>query len=116
MNILRRIRILIAAGALIGVACTPAQSAALSSDAQLAASILAALSPVACAIVDAVDPAQAAGICQVITDVASGATAIVPVFGTLGALSQVVAARPANAAVTAAVPTVHVSRRAAGGR
>jgi len=94
-------------------ACTPAQSAALGADAQEAVAILNTLDPVACAIVDDVDPANGQAICQVVTDVATGATALVPIFGTVAALTQVVAAKPANAAVTQAVVGLSAAQRAA---
>lgn len=87
-------------------ACTPAQVAAADADAEAAAAILNSLAPVACGVIDVVDATNAAAICQVITDVATGATALVPIFGTLAALTQVVAARPANAAVTQAITTL----------
>ena len=93
-------------GATVEEGCTPAQSAMIASDAQTAAAILATLVPIACGVVDAVDPANAAAICEVITDVSTGATAIVPIFNDLAVIEAVVAAKPADAAVTAAIATV----------
>jgi len=92
--------------------CTPAQSAAISADAQEALTILSTLEPVACAIVDAVDHANGQAVCQVITDVTTGAVAIVPVFGSVVALTQVVAQRPANSAVTQAAAGITPATKA----
>lgn len=90
-------------------ACTPAQAAMVNQDVQAAAAILASLSPIACQLIDTADPTNAAAICQVITDVSTGATAIVPIFGTLVALTTVVQAKPPNAAVQAAATTIKLS-------
>lgn len=84
-------------------ACTPAQVATLNADAQLAASILTTLQPVACGIVDAVDPANATAICEVVTDITKGVTVLVPITGSIAALTQVVQTKPADATVAAAV-------------
>lgn len=108
MSVRKVLSLLVAAS----VACTPAQVAAVDAYAREAAAIIGALAPEACAIVDVTDPANAAGICQVITDVSTGATAIVPVFGTLSALAVVVAAKPPNAAVAQAVTGTRVKARA----
>jgi len=107
MNLSKQIVVLAAAALLLTDAClTPAQVATVNADAQAAASIIATLSPVACAIVDTTSPTQAKAICQVVTDVSTGATELVPVVASLAALMQVVTVKPANDVVLQAASAV----------
>jgi len=79
---------------------TPAQAAA---DQAAANAIINGLAPLACDVVDVVDPSASVAACQVVTDIASGATAVVPVIGTIGEITALITARPTNAAVQAAL-------------
>ena len=80
--------------------CTAAQ---LSADVQAANSVIQALAPIACEIVDATDPTAATSMGQVISDVTTGATAIVPIVGTLAEVTAIVSARPGNVVTLKAV-------------
>ena len=82
---------------------TPQQVQTITADAQAAANIIASLAPVACAIVDTTDVNNAQAVCLVITDASTGASELVPVVGSLAALLEVVATKPATAALTQAI-------------
>jgi hypothetical protein len=100
---------------LVAGCLTPAQIAVVNADTAAANGILQSLAPVACAIADVTDPAQSVAICQVISNTATGATELVPVIGTLAALTQVVAVKPSNPAVEAAITTIKANHDIAKG-
>ena len=83
--------------------CTAAQ---LSADVQAANAVIQALAPIACEIVDTTDPTAETGVCQVISDVTTGATAIVPIVVTLAEVTAIVSDSPGNVVTTTAAAAI----------